>query len=375
MSKIFELFGYPVDTWDEEAWRNLRTASCPFTGGECDGGGNRYASKVPLKSHRELRRFFSPDLETVQAGVCSLQLREGDQPWIVCPNRMLHFSERSAFVLQKTQDSVLGYTEMGKGQRYKVWTEIKLKTEVPAPDGRNVLFDYSFDYVLSTFRPKPLDEVCEWLGKREGALRKTLVENGLTIARRGHTDWVEDFPDGILTLVEVMTSSTSGGNDEKRTQVGQVFEDTILKLAGADVVPNGPIINCRQVWARMVSQLLVKSQIGEAWGGKTIWVLQDVLADYISKTTALDLSAFASLVTDEVNIVSFGYGKMIEPDKRHGDERLIPMQNARLYAGPIEGGTDGQKGFVDIVKLGCKPSVDELRKRLLLKRPSYCGVV
>jgi len=270
---------------------------------------------------------------------------------------------------------VLAYTGLKKGERYKVWTEIKLKTEVTGTDGRNVLFDYSFDYILSTVVSKPLREVCDMTGKTERSLKTALTENGMTIARRGNSDWIEDFPDGTLVLIEIMTSSTSGGNDAKRTQIGQVFKETILRLAGVpEVAPNGPGINYRQVWARMISQLLVKSQIGTAWGGKTFWVLQDVLADYISRTTALDVSAFLSIVPDEVNIISFGYGRRVSPDKRGNDGRLIPMKDGKLYAGPIDGGGGG-KGFVDIVKLGCSPGVDKLKSRLLSKKPCYSGVV
>jgi len=43
------------------------------------------------------------------------------------------------------------------------------------------------------------------------------------------------------------------------------FEDAVLGKPH-----QGPGINYRQVWARMVSQLVVKSEVGLAWGGKTI---------------------------------------------------------------------------------------------------------
>jgi hypothetical protein len=33
----------------------------------------------------------------------------------------------------------------------------------------------------------------------------------------------------------------------------------------------------------MVSQLVVKSEVALGWNGKAIWVVQDTLADYISK--------------------------------------------------------------------------------------------
>ena len=44
MSKIFELYGYRLDCWNEEATANREKAWCPFMDAECDGGGNRYLS-------------------------------------------------------------------------------------------------------------------------------------------------------------------------------------------------------------------------------------------------------------------------------------------------------------------------------------------
>ena len=46
MSKIFELYGYRLDHWNEEAEKNLSHAWCPFMDSECDGGGNRYQSAI-----------------------------------------------------------------------------------------------------------------------------------------------------------------------------------------------------------------------------------------------------------------------------------------------------------------------------------------
>jgi hypothetical protein len=64
----------------------------------------------------------------------------------------------------------------------------------------------------------------------------------------------------------------------------------------------------------MVSQFIVKSQVGIAWGGKIIWLVQDVLANYISKSTALVLSHYLASHLDEVNILTFGYGDTIAND-------------------------------------------------------------
>jgi hypothetical protein len=57
MSKIFELYGYRVDCWNEAAAQNRAKAWCPFTDAECDGGGNRYLSALDLRINQKLRPF------------------------------------------------------------------------------------------------------------------------------------------------------------------------------------------------------------------------------------------------------------------------------------------------------------------------------
>lgn len=93
MSKIFELFGFRLDAWGEEAELNCAKAWCPFMNATCDGGGNRYLSAIDLRHHPALAAKF-PDKRIVQAGVCSLRVRENEQPWIVCPRRLLSLRER-----------------------------------------------------------------------------------------------------------------------------------------------------------------------------------------------------------------------------------------------------------------------------------------
>jgi hypothetical protein len=139
--------------------------------------------------------------------------------------------------------------------------------------------------------------------------------------------WIDDFPTDPLIIIEVMTSSTSGGDKKKRTQIAMACEDAILH----GMAHNAPGINYRQVWARMVSQLIVNSQVALAWGGKTIWLVQDVLADYISKSTALCLPEYLTDRLDEVNILSTSYGNAIT-EKTNG---VIELKETRLFAGPI----------------------------------------
>lgn len=201
------------------------------------------------------------------------------------------------------------------------------------------------------------------LGIPAGAVQRTAENNRFALVSRSGDVWIDDFPADPIVIIEVMTSSTSGGNKEKRTQIAMACEDAILHGERH----NAPGINYRQVWARMVSQLIVKSQVGIAWGGKTIWLVQDVLADYISKSTALVLSQYVAKHLDEVNILSFGYGDAIADDRNS----LVELKDPKLYSGPITkgGSPNSQDGFVDIVKIGVPPPKTHIWKSLFSKVP------
>jgi len=194
-------------------------------------------------------------------------------------------------------------------------------------------------------------------------VQKTAEKSGFTLALRNGEMWIDDFPADPINIIEIMTSSTSGGDKKKRTQIAMACEDAILH----GEKHNAPGINYRQVWARMVSQLIVKSQVSMAWGGKTIWLVQDVLADYISKSTALIISQYLSDRLDEVNILSFGYGDNIN-DK---NEAMVELRNSKLFSGPITKGSspNSHDGFVDIVKIGAPPPKSQIWKSLLNKAP------
>ena len=365
-TKVFELFGYPVDSWTKEAQDNLSICNCPFMNAGCDGGGNRFSSGISLTTSHPLKQYF-PGKSEIQAGVCSLQLHDGEQPWIVCPRRLLNYRIGAESNNQDDVKRVLcEKSDLIRGQKYHVWSEVKMKCHV-SQGGKTGLFDYTFDYVITGLERKPISEVASLLGVSKPVALDMLVENGFTTCRKDGEMYCDDFPTLPLVIVEVMTSSTSGGNKRNRTQVAQLFEDTVLKLGGADISPAGPGINYRQVWARMVSQLLVKSQIGKAWGGVTFWILQDLLAEYISSTTALTFSDFIAQHADEVNIVAGGYGDEIYPAKRKGP--LAAIRDVRFYSGKVspEGATG--KTFSDIIKLGCTPPREELLRKLLKKKP------
>ena len=292
MPKLFELFGYPLADNSEEAKRARRTARCCFMGRECDGGGNRYSSSMKLANHPRLRDVLTlpAGVEVVPSGVCSIKVQPNERPWIVCPRRLMALSrsaERPKNTFQATTEtrllSLLGYPA---GTRLGVWAEVNLdyKEEV---EGQQKKFDYAFDYILSPMGRASQTAIEAATGERWNYLRRRLHNHGYTISQRDGETFVEDFPVGKPSVIEIMTCSTSGGNKEKRTTISNAFEDAMLGRGH-----NAPGINYRQVWARMVSQLIVKTEVALHWGGPALWIVQDVLVDYICSSTALDIRRF-----------------------------------------------------------------------------------
>lgn len=365
MSKIFELYGYRLDSWNQRAADNRAKAWCPFMDAECDGGGNRYLSALDLRKNSNLKKYF-PGKDIVQSGVCSLRLRAGEQPWIVCPRRLLSLKAQTKSEHQEHVRSQLAkYAELESGKAYRAWSEVKMKIETTNDDDEAKSFDYTFDYILAGSGRKRLSEVAKLIGKGERSALTIAQANGYTIAMRGGEQWIDNFPADPIIIIEIMTSSTSGGDKNRRTQIAMACEDAIIDPASH----NGPGINYRQVWARMVSQLIVKSQVGLAWNGKTFWLLQDVLAQYISSTTALNLSRYIAEHPNEVNILAFGYGDIDSKDAGP----IAKLEDSSFYSGPIiENSGDSQtKGFVEIVKIGAPPEKDHLWRSLFKKAP--CG--
>lgn len=362
MSKIFELFGYPLETWDEKAKANSEKALCPFMEAQCDGGGNRHLSAISLEQRSDLQKYF-PNLKLVQAGVCSLRPKPNEQPWIVCPRRLLSLRNSKVHFQSKTLNKLIQATGLPKDTTFRAWAEVKMKVATENEEEEEKSFDYTFDYVLSGLIRKPLSEVALLIGKSEKNTQKIAEANGYTLAKRNGSVWVDDFPSDPITIVEIMTSSTSGGDKKKRTQIAMAFEDAIKN----GFEHNGPGINYRQVWARMVSQLIVKSQVGIAWNGKTIWLLQDVLANYISQSTALNLEKYISERPNEVNILAFGYGS--KADSKTNEQQIIELTDSKFYSGPIADTKSKNAGFIDIVKIGAPPPKEKLWKSLFIKKP------
>lgn len=328
MPQIYELLGYPLSNKSKEVEDSRRKAWCPFMNAKCDGEGNRFMSEISLKEHPELSKFFM-GMETVPSGVCSIQLMPDSSPWIICPRRLLYMGHKAdrTTLLGSTQKLLLEKCNLHKKQRIGIWAETKVKYIGDNGTGADAFFDYTFDYVLCELGRTTLSRAAILTGMTEAELKKKLIQGRHTLALVDGVTVVEDFPIGDPYIIEVMTSSTSGGNKKNRSCIPQAFEDSVLNKSHI-----APGINYRQVWARMASQMIVKSQAALAWGGHTIWILQDLLADYISTSTALDLKLFISEHLSEVNILSFSYDeKYLNPDKNEP----IELTDSILFSGPI----------------------------------------
>lgn len=382
MSQIFELFGYPLEDQSLEAQQCRHNALCPFMGRECDGGGNRPQSAINLKRNEVLQEFFR-DRSSVQAGICSLQLTPGSRPWIVCPRRLLALKRDNgnSSYQRELELALLNTLEYPSGTRLGVWSEVGLKfeagsgdavvevdVEAPSevledddegiePSGKS--FDYRFDYIIMPVKRASLLDVAQKLDLTVKQTMNTMKKGGYHVTVDHEGGYVEDFPYDHPYIIEIMTSSTSGGNQRKRTTIPMAFEDAVLNRSHT-----GPGINYRQVWARMVSQLIVKSEVAIGWGGRTIWVVQDALVDYISKSTALDIHKFASERLSEVNMLSFSYRNNYQNPKG-----VIDLTDTELFSGPIaEGDSKPGEVFLDILRTPIKPTLDRLVQALAQKK-------
>lgn len=366
MPTIFEIFGYRLDDHSVEAYESRRNAHCPFMNRDCDGGGNRYLSDVTVAGKPQLEAIF-PGRKKVRAGVCSLQLTVESGPWIVCPRRLLTLNRTvtAAKAHQgESERTVLGLLGYKKGTKLGVWPEVKIKYKETIK-GAQKRFDYTFDYILMPIGRASQTEVEEATGKSWAQLRSSLESSGYAMAKRGDQYFVEDFPVGTPSVVEIMTSSTSGGDKSKRTTISMAFEDAMLGYEH-----KAPGVNYRQVWARMVSQLIVKSEVGLNWGGKTVWLVQDVLVNYICASTALDIRKFVATIPSEVNMLSLTYGNQ----SARNPEGVIELFVDAFFSGPISSAPDGltesKPSFQDMIRAPMVPDLWRLVRLLANRQPA-----
>ena len=364
MPQIYELLGYPLSDLSESVIQSRKKIYCPFIGDVCDGGGNRFMSEIDLISHKELRDFF-PNLAKVPSGICSIQVTDEDSPWIVCPRRLFYMGNKANddILRGETQQKLLGKSDFAKGTHIGIWTEVKVKyaDNISSDCNDIAAFDYTFDYVMMPLGIVKFSEAVIYSGLERNELKRLLQNNEYNFFDIDGEIFIKNFPVGNPLVVEVMTSSTSGGNKRKRSCIPQAFEDAILGRPHL-----APGINYRQVWARMVSQLIVKSQAAIGWNGKTIWILQDLLANYISSSTALNLHNLVAEQTDEVNILAFSYGNNYKHLKK---SHIVTLKDSVLYSGKIRNDSkhDLNPCFQDIILSAVCPPRSALISALVKK--------
>ncbi len=302
MSVVHELFGTILTTSGANT-EQFREAQCPHMAALCDGGGNRDMMRWPA-SEQPLAPFFDAAVGSqtggfIPCGVCSVQI--GDRNWAVCPRRLLSFEASEPSQAQRALwNRVLQLGGFKAGDTVQVWSEISLR------DGSGL--NYRLDYVLRADERPPI-------------------------------------------IVEVMTASTSGGNRRQRTDMQSAFCDAVLYANGLLSERRlSPGVNSRQVWARMASQLVVKSEVANGWGGRAIWVVQDTLMEYIGKQTGLRLNELHSpdWKTDEVNVVAAS---------------IDDPKDIRLYSGPVHS-QDGKACWTELLSTPSIPEMESLTNRL-----------
>lgn len=303
MPVVNELFGTALAFGDRHG--ALVSALCPHMDGAlCNGGGNRDMARWPA-SEQPLAPFFDASVGRagggfIPCGVCSVRTSKA---WAICPHRLLSLATRNPSEQQRPLfDRVLQLGGFGSGDVVRVWSEVSLRDK-----GGNL--NYRFDYVLRTDDRPPI-------------------------------------------VVEVMTASTSGGNRKERTDIRNAFCDAVLFAVGT--LPErrqSPGVNIRQVWARMASQLVVKSQIVNQWGGHTIWVVQDALTQYIASNTGIRLD------------------ELVSPDWTLGEVNVLAASIDRpeeltLYAGPVYGSLETDACWAQLLETPSLPEFDLIQVKL-----------
>lgn len=305
MPVVHELFGEAVTERGCLRGR-FRYAQCPhMAGAQCDGGGNRDMARWPA-SKQPLAPFFDPSVSSdsgyIPCGVCSVF---SNRNWAICPRRLLTFNAGSPSPQQRhLLDRVIHLAGFRSGDEINVWSEISISSRT-----EDQKLDYRLDYVLKTRKSPPI-------------------------------------------IVEIMTASTSGGNKRKRTDIQSAFCDAVLFAEGIlEKRGRSPGVNIRQVWARMASQMIVKSQIANEWGGRTIWVVQDSLMAYIQANTGLRARELLSPEwhPGEVNVISAS---------------IDDPSDVQLYSGPVSS-NNGEACWAEMLNTPVVPPVDILSEKLV----------
>lgn len=271
------------------------------------------------KTDEQLRPLFDSDslqdaVDGFPCGVCSVGGRGGPS-WAICSRRLLTLQGGINKRQSRLISRILALGGYKPGEKVQVWSEISLSDSSES----GTKFDYRLDYVLRSAK------------KRKNA---------------------------PPVIIEVMAASTSGGNRKEGTDIQAAFRHAVLFANGIiPGPPSSPGANVRQVWARMASQMIAKSEAANAWGGRTIWVVQDLLVDYMRKNTGLRLDALRSpnWGASEVNMISVNLN--------------APEESAELYAGPIHPGGDTGVSWLELLRAPHVPRLESLLAKLEEKAP------
>jgi hypothetical protein len=337
-TKIAELYGHAPSTYQDTAQRTTVARGCPIRNSICDVSANRHQTAFIDLDHRgvaptekeAIRQIYGD--EPLPLGICSCWTKRQNEtvakPWILCPKRLLSLE----FPIPVIPIEVRNHIAIPNGTKVGVWREIKFRRREPkdtdrqegeTPDTSNRFFEYTFDYLLMA-----LDE--------------------------------DNRPVGAPYIIEVMTSSTRGGG---------LTEHMVDVLLGRDqrnlsgVVKSVYTPNYRQVFERMLGQFIAKSEIAEKWGGRTIWVLQDVLLDYIEQTTAFDSNKLRPVENGNV------FAEVYQLDALHDDQgaaaglHLVHHKSLRGRARLLEHSED----YTAFLGLGFAPNVEQLRAALQME--------
>ncbi len=322
MSTIAELFGVKVAEDLEAPPAEWTGRHCPFTDRVCDVTANRSdrahlhvdGKQLDDKDRKRLLRLYGS--EEIPLAICSVMTqRQNEQvgrPWIVCPKRLLELRTTTP----RIPESVRKLIPIADGTWVRGWWEVKFRRRDPAT---SAFFEYTFDYLLLPFEP----------------------------GKHGEPDRLIGPP----YVLEIMTSSTRGGGLTEH-MVDALALRAQRPLRGAVKSPYTP--NYRQVFERMLGQLIAKSEIAEKWGGRTIWLLQDVLLDYIEQTTSFRASDFEGKTDGNVFVEVF---KLKDAGARY------ELVHDRSLRGPSRTLT-GPPDFTEMLGLGFAPKLSELFETL-----------
>lgn len=315
MPVVGELYGQSLAAKQSLDIAACRTARCPFMEATCDGGGNRNMAQVPA-SDQALGPFFDKSVGEatggfLPCGICTVRSSRENSNWAICPRRLLSFGANGVSVKHKNlADRIFAIAGFSPNEKIDVWAEISLRE---SGEGKGQ-FNYRLDYVLRS--------------TAHGA---------------------------VPIIVEVMTASTSGGNRSKGTDIQGAFRRAVLYTQQPiNEAIEAPGVNIRQVWARMASQMIAKSEAANSWGGRTIWVVQDRLVDYIRSNTALPLDDLRS------------------PNWSPGEVNMLVSDLAgptELYAGPIRPSDSSRRCWMELLGTPHIPTLESISRKLEESEP------